>query len=583
MESLECSKSGNCDMIPKSRKNCRKCRLERCHKAGMDPKLVMDEQAKKTRFRNVKSKKRPDSVSTKLVPSKSSSNAYDMTCSSSIVPKIESPPPDWIECINEKGEKHMNSDEYKLEVHIRSELVRILLTWKEHVASNFSLSSELTSALDISSSLNTHLSKGVIKSHLNAIQRLVIDWATTSTDFGSLLKSDQAVLARENGSLFSALVFGKSLGRSSPSQWLTLGHQDELLFEGNLDEVVRRSLASWRTEPTFQMWIDRVNGYEFTQQWQCIVAFGCLLNVQSQTTTSTFVPLQDSSRILNMLLDVLPLVQCLKWDETEFLNFLDTLKEFSAFLDDLDWNSSEISRFTSKTFTLDNQAQVCSMLCDVNNEWRHVNLGTCILREILMFGLNVPFSAEFMENASKRFQERFWRVFEYFPEFRDLSVNDKKLLVVHASPPALGVVNYWFDQMSSGQAQLSIIMGHEDKRTLEQENCVLSSITPKYYSLSQVLKFVDMENKKETLDLIAKGKLGLIHLIKDWSSFYLVLLFAMFMPAARHETLAKTAVGKLTNQFESILSQTCRNVPVKEHLSQIDHLATGINNILKLV
>ncbi|TRY81175.1 hypothetical protein TCAL_11844 [Tigriopus californicus] len=105
VESLECSKSGNCAMIPKSRKNCRKCRLERCYKAGMDPNLVMDEQAKRSRFRNVKSKKRLDSEQSGAEPVKNVASQ-----SASIVPE-HSAPPAWIHNEFENSGKPMESDE----------------------------------------------------------------------------------------------------------------------------------------------------------------------------------------------------------------------------------------------------------------------------------------------------------------------------------------------------------------------------------------------------------------------------------------------------------------------------------------
>ena len=52
-----CKKSGNCNVTPKTRRRCQKCRYELCIKAGMQPDAVMTDDAVKVRFRKMFTKR----------------------------------------------------------------------------------------------------------------------------------------------------------------------------------------------------------------------------------------------------------------------------------------------------------------------------------------------------------------------------------------------------------------------------------------------------------------------------------------------------------------------------------------------
>ena len=52
-----CKKSGNCNVTPKTRRRCQKCRYDLCIKAGMQPDAVMTDDAVKVRFRKMFTKR----------------------------------------------------------------------------------------------------------------------------------------------------------------------------------------------------------------------------------------------------------------------------------------------------------------------------------------------------------------------------------------------------------------------------------------------------------------------------------------------------------------------------------------------
>jgi len=58
-----CKKKGNCKITVKSRRKCQKCRYLKCLKTGMNPHLVLTEDQKKVRFRNIIKKKQGRSKS----------------------------------------------------------------------------------------------------------------------------------------------------------------------------------------------------------------------------------------------------------------------------------------------------------------------------------------------------------------------------------------------------------------------------------------------------------------------------------------------------------------------------------------
>ena len=52
-----CKKSGKCNVTPKTRRRCQKCRYDLCIKAGMQPEAVMTEDQVKVRFRKMFTKR----------------------------------------------------------------------------------------------------------------------------------------------------------------------------------------------------------------------------------------------------------------------------------------------------------------------------------------------------------------------------------------------------------------------------------------------------------------------------------------------------------------------------------------------
>merc|ERR1712203_524535 len=52
-----CKKTGKCNVTPKTRRRCQKCRYDLCIKAGMQPEAVMTEDQVKVRFRKMFTKR----------------------------------------------------------------------------------------------------------------------------------------------------------------------------------------------------------------------------------------------------------------------------------------------------------------------------------------------------------------------------------------------------------------------------------------------------------------------------------------------------------------------------------------------
>merc|ERR1719312_2425469 len=52
-----CRKMGSCQVTPKTRKNCQKCRFQKCLDIGMKPGWVLNEQDRARRFRKTIEKK----------------------------------------------------------------------------------------------------------------------------------------------------------------------------------------------------------------------------------------------------------------------------------------------------------------------------------------------------------------------------------------------------------------------------------------------------------------------------------------------------------------------------------------------
>ena len=48
---FQCRRQNDCEMTPRSRRHCRKCRYEMCLKAGMKPEAVLTDDQIKNRFR----------------------------------------------------------------------------------------------------------------------------------------------------------------------------------------------------------------------------------------------------------------------------------------------------------------------------------------------------------------------------------------------------------------------------------------------------------------------------------------------------------------------------------------------------
>ena len=53
---MVCKNGGRCEVTVANRK-CRRCRYDRCLRAGMNPSAVLDDDGKKVRFRKMLKKK----------------------------------------------------------------------------------------------------------------------------------------------------------------------------------------------------------------------------------------------------------------------------------------------------------------------------------------------------------------------------------------------------------------------------------------------------------------------------------------------------------------------------------------------
>ena len=558
---------GQCDITLETRRKCKKCRYDRCIKAGMQPKAVLKEGQRQTRFKNSFYKKgepqsEPPSTSMGWRPSTSVTVVTLHTPESVLhhLCRAKKHPFSFCGCVQFQDlmTSTTRAQLNKVALIKQKRLKSIHHSWNTALR-HFSCRRDFLANFV---QMQTPGSDEVLDDQLFGqfaadLKELFESFAAGLDHFSCLTQEDKTMVLRRNSGLFLLYMLSRVFCSPRPLDqlaWLTL--RPEKLADA--PGLVPAALAQCHLVTNGERFHDLCKAVvDLSPSFECtpLVAALILFNAGPLTPGQTDININVDSQffsVYNLLCPQCP--GCLSQENAlPFLSALDELYSFFQSNSLTSWQHQHLTDPLVAKYNCSEEIWFRHQTDRLDRAYNRLPLGEDLVNEIMFYSLGEPLSAKFAPELSTISIERVRLMFTMHSEVEQLKHAEYQHLWQECLPQALAVLWCKTEITPSIQDQISYLSGLPDNKLLLEDN---------YQQILQKknlkpMRFMDWHTitsnpftKEQKDDIIAIWKNLTPHLEKD--TFKLFILVAMFsVPAANNYP----AITRLKLKYSTLLAR----------------------------
>ena len=319
------------------------------------------------------------------------------------------------------------------------------------------------------SGFSVGLDRPTLRRHFDRVGALFANFAQQLPDFSCLSPRDQRTLVGCNSSMFCQYILGRYFHASTgleQVQWMLLGRNPPAL-NSLLGSQQLNFLSLWQFNQLLPLYTDhtalsiyeeysrRLSRQHILQDCTFFVALACLFSSNLNSRMEDPVAVHRNLGRVYAAADWAHRHLSSTLSQADLKMMVLNLEAMAnSFGSQVDWNDQQRMANQQQTH-LQALAEPATSLVPVYSEGEEnflqqqlsryrdsfaaVPFGEGIIREYLMYNLDVPFSKDFMPSISRIWAERFRHVMKSHPEFRRLRDSDQASLWVSSTFDAVAL------------------------------------------------------------------------------------------------------------------------------------------------